>query len=134
MEAAKIQDRRRAVLAAGASSAKVADPDVEPPRAHRRTAGAFRHLRRFRRVSPRDHVAPAPVRALMGAARVTASPHDALVKRTFSVPANAAGEIRAVLPEALAARIDWESLALEPGSFVDDEGRERHTDLLFSAL
>ena len=70
----------------------------------------------------------------MGAARVTASPHDALVKRTFSVPANAAGEIRAVLPEALAARIDWESLALEPGSFVDDEGRERHTDLLFSAL
>lgn len=65
---------------------------------------------------------------------MTSSLHDALVKRTFSVPENAAGAIRSVLPDALAARIDWESLELEPGSFVDDEGRGRHTDLLFSAL
>ena len=65
---------------------------------------------------------------------MTSSLHDALVKRTFSVPENAAGAIRSVLPDALAARIDWNSLSLEPGSFVDDEGRGRHTDLLFSAL
>lgn len=59
--------------------------------------------------------------------------HDALFKSTFSQVEHAAGELRVVLPPALAARIDFTSLALCPGSFVDEALAQRHTDLLFSA-
>jgi predicted transposase/invertase (TIGR01784 family) len=60
------------------------------------------------------------------------SPHDRLVKKTFEQPENAAGELRSVLPPALVHAIDWSTLRLEPGSFVDEEARQRHTDLLYS--
>jgi predicted transposase YdaD len=60
------------------------------------------------------------------------SPHDALVKSTFSQPEHAAAWIRFVLPSALAARIDFATLTLLPGSFVDDTLRDRHTDLLYA--
>lgn len=77
------------------------------------------------------------VRALGGdygrAAAVTSNPHDALFKAVFGEPDNARGALRAVVPPALAAAVDWSTLAREPGSFVDDELRECHTDLLFSA-
>jgi hypothetical protein len=59
--------------------------------------------------------------------------HDTLFKHVFSDPDNAAAELRAVLPAAVAETIDWSTLALEPGSFVDVELAERHCDLLFSA-
>jgi predicted transposase/invertase (TIGR01784 family) len=62
------------------------------------------------------------------------SPHDRLFKKTFELPENAAGELQAVLPAPLVAAIDWSTLRLEPGSFVDDDAREHHTDLLFSAV
>ncbi len=61
------------------------------------------------------------------------SPHDALFKAIFSDPDAAEGELRAILPLAIAARIDFSTLHLEPGSFVDEELRSRHSDLLFSA-
>jgi predicted transposase/invertase (TIGR01784 family) len=64
---------------------------------------------------------------------VTSRPHDALFKAVFSDPANAAGELRSVLPKAIVDATDWSTLTLEPGSFVDDELSDRHTDLLFSA-
>ena len=38
-----------------------------------------------------------------------------------------------MLPEHVGRDIDWSSLRLEPASFVDDELRDRHADLLFSA-
>jgi predicted transposase YdaD len=60
------------------------------------------------------------------------NPHDALFKRTFQDLETAAGELRSVLPAKLVERIDWGSLRLEPGSFVDGRFRERHTDLLYS--
>lgn len=59
--------------------------------------------------------------------------HDNIFKRAFSVPANAAGELRSILPGALCSRLDLASLALEPASFVDEEMAQRHVDLLFSA-
>jgi predicted transposase/invertase (TIGR01784 family) len=62
-----------------------------------------------------------------------ASPHDALFKAVFSDPANAAGELASVIPRALAATLDWRTLTLEPGSFVDEELKDRHADLLYSA-
>ncbi len=61
-----------------------------------------------------------------------ANPHDALVKWTFAQPERAADELRSALPATITARLDWSSLLLEPGSFVDPELTERLTDLLFS--
>ena len=61
------------------------------------------------------------------------TPHDLLFKSTFSVVEIAEGELRSVLPAELSAAIDWRTLKHEPGSFVDAELKEQHTDLLFSA-
>lgn len=63
----------------------------------------------------------------------SSNPHDSLVKSVFSDPEIAAGELRAVLPQEVSSRLAWDTLHLEPGSFVDPEFRDRHTDLLFSA-
>jgi Putative transposase, YhgA-like len=41
-------------------------------------------------------------------------------RRVFGVPANAASQLRAVLPADLAGRLDLVRLALVPGSFVDE--------------
>jgi len=60
------------------------------------------------------------------------NPHDALFKTTFSSPEHAAGELRQVLPKALVDKLDFSSLQLVPGSFVDKALRGRHTDLLYS--
>jgi Putative transposase, YhgA-like len=60
------------------------------------------------------------------------NPHDSLFKSVFSDPAHAAGALQSCLPPALAAQIDWSQLRLCPGSFVDEQLRPRHTDLLFS--
>jgi hypothetical protein len=61
------------------------------------------------------------------------TPHDALFKGIFSEPEVAAAELSSVVPRALAERIDWGSLALVPGSFVDEQLEARETDLLFEA-
>lgn len=60
------------------------------------------------------------------------NPHDALFKRVFSDVTHAAGEFRAVLPAELVAELDFSTLELRPGSFVDESLRERHTDLLYA--
>lgn len=60
-----------------------------------------------------------------------ATPHDALFKAIYSAPEDAAGLLRPLLPAALTAAIDWSSLRLAPGSFVDDALRHLHADLLF---
>jgi hypothetical protein len=59
-------------------------------------------------------------------------PHDKLFKGSFTDPINAAGFLRAELPAAVSAAIDWESLRPEPGSFVDSHFRHCESDLLFS--
>lgn len=61
------------------------------------------------------------------------SPHDALFREVLGVPVNAASELRAVLPPELADRLDLDRMERCPGSFVDEELRWRHTDLLFTA-
>lgn len=57
---------------------------------------------------------------------------DAFFKKVFSDTNNAAGELQSVLPTELARRLDWRTLTLQPGSFVDDALQGQHTDLLFS--
>jgi predicted transposase/invertase (TIGR01784 family) len=60
-------------------------------------------------------------------------PHDALFKKTFSDVEHAAAEFRAVLPAKLVARTDFSTLALCPGSYVDEALSGSQSDLLFSA-
>ena len=60
-----------------------------------------------------------------------ATPHDALFKYTFGNPEHARGLLRSLLPPALVRAIDWKSLALVPGSFVDPRLAQHHTDLLY---
>ncbi len=64
---------------------------------------------------------------------MTGTPHDALFKGIFSEPEVAAAELRSVVPRALAERIDWATLSLQPGSFVDEKLERREADLLFEA-
>jgi predicted transposase/invertase (TIGR01784 family) len=59
--------------------------------------------------------------------------HDTLFKAAFSRVEHAASILRLLLPPDLVARIDWSTLALCSGSFVDEALAERFTDLLFSA-
>lgn len=60
------------------------------------------------------------------------SVHDAFVKAMFSRTEHAASLLRQILPPALAARIDFATLVLCAGSYVDEVLRERFSDLLFS--
>jgi predicted transposase/invertase (TIGR01784 family) len=54
-------------------------------------------------------------------------------RRIFGVPANAASQLRAILPPSLAGRLDLGRLARVPGSFVDEALKWRHSDVLFTA-
>ena len=59
-------------------------------------------------------------------------PHDKLVKSTFSDPDNARAFLECHLPRKLARRIDWNSLTLVSGSFIDPEFAATSSDLLFT--
>jgi hypothetical protein len=59
------------------------------------------------------------------------NPHDAYFRQVLGRAADAAAQLREVLPDAVAARIDWAHLALVSGSFVSAQLRSRYSDLLF---
>ncbi len=61
------------------------------------------------------------------------APHDTLFRLAFEQVQNAAGLLRALLPPALVAAVDWSSLELTDGSYVDPELRTLENDLVFSA-
>ena len=54
-----------------------------------------------------------------------AGPHDALFKSVFSQPEHAVALILPRLSDALRSHVDMATLQLVPGSFVDEELRER---------
>jgi hypothetical protein len=58
--------------------------------------------------------------------------HDALFRRTFSVVEHAAAEFRALLPASLVERIDFSTLKLCSGNYVDEALAGSQSDLLFS--
>ena len=64
---------------------------------------------------------------------MTNAPHDALFKTIFGQPEHAAAELQHILPGHIAARIDWSTLTPQPGTYVDEELADQHSDLLFSA-
>jgi predicted transposase/invertase (TIGR01784 family) len=59
-------------------------------------------------------------------------PHDKLFRATFSDPRNAAAFLRHHLGGGAASCMDWASLALLPGSFINDQMWGFEADLLFS--
>ncbi|MFE1593177.1 Rpn family recombination-promoting nuclease/putative transposase [Nocardia sp. NPDC058705] len=61
------------------------------------------------------------------------NPHDAFTRHILGRTANAASELRSVLPEHLVQQVNWKTLRLLPGSFVSPQLRSRYTDLPFSA-
>ncbi|MEO5730914.1 MAG: Rpn family recombination-promoting nuclease/putative transposase, partial [Byssovorax sp.] len=61
---------------------------------------------------------------------VLAQPHDALFKWTFSQREHAVGLLQAALSTELTAAVDWSTLRVEKGSFVDRALRSRHSDLV----
>ena len=60
-------------------------------------------------------------------------PHDKLFRATFSNPKNAAAFLRHHLDAPIPALVDWNSLSLLPGSFIDSRMKGSEADLLFSA-
>jgi predicted transposase YdaD len=60
-------------------------------------------------------------------------PHDKLFRATFSNPENAAAFLRRHLDAPLPTLVDWNSLSLLPGSFIDSRMKGSEADLLFSA-
>lgn len=62
------------------------------------------------------------------------SPHDTLFKVLFSDIRRAAEALRVLLPAAVVRRIDWSTLVHEKTSFIDEQLRTKHADLLFSAV
>jgi predicted transposase YdaD len=59
------------------------------------------------------------------------SPHDALFKAAFGQPDIARSELELLLPSEVRALLDLSTLEVCPGSFVDEELRHAHTDLLY---
>lgn len=59
------------------------------------------------------------------------NPHDAYFRNVLGRPAEAASELRLVLPREIVARLDWATLEVQSGTFVSDELRSRQSDLLF---
>lgn len=62
---------------------------------------------------------------------MSTKPHDSLFHDTFEHPEHARGELQHLLGAELAARFDWSTLELVPGSFVSEELKDSHSDLLF---
>ena len=60
-------------------------------------------------------------------------PHDRLFRAVFSDAAEAASLLRAAAPRELRENVDWNSLRLVEGTFVDDALRQSESDLLFEA-
>jgi len=60
------------------------------------------------------------------------SPHDALFKETFGQADIARSELELVLPTEVQSHFDLATLAVRPGSFVDEELQQVHSDLLYA--
>ena len=57
--------------------------------------------------------------------------HDALVRRVLGDLAAASAWLQARLPDDMAQHLDFATLQLQPGTFIDDELRRSETDVLF---
>jgi predicted transposase/invertase (TIGR01784 family) len=61
------------------------------------------------------------------------NPHDALFRAVLGQPEHARGTLQSIVPVELAESLDWSTLTLQPGSFIDTALRGQYTDLLYAA-
>lgn len=61
-----------------------------------------------------------------------AQPHDGLVKWTLTQRRHAMSLVKAALPGEVVAAADWSTFRIERGSFVDDDLRGHHSDIVWS--
>jgi hypothetical protein len=73
---------------------------------------------------------PDPPEQASSSGGAVAQPHDSLFRFVFGKPVHAASELRAVLPAPLAERLDLAGLRPVNGSFIDEELKHRHCDVL----
>ena len=59
-------------------------------------------------------------------------PHDITFRDIFSDPNHARDLLRQILPEKVSDYMDYATLVKEESSFVDQEMKEHHSDMLFS--
>jgi len=57
--------------------------------------------------------------------------HDQFFKAVFGEPEHAIAYFQSYLPAEIVAAVDLKTATLCPGSFVDEQLSERHTDLLY---
>jgi recombination-promoting nuclease RpnB len=62
----------------------------------------------------------------------TPTPHDSIFKKFFSDISVVNNFFQAYLPEKIKKKCDFATLKIEPGSFVDDDLSQRHSDILYS--
>ena len=58
-------------------------------------------------------------------------PHDQFLKEILSKPEHAAGVLRCVVSASLAARLDWSTLRLINGSYIEPDLKVSFSDLVF---
>lgn len=63
---------------------------------------------------------------------IATQPHDAFFKETLRSPERAVAFFQGHLPPEIVSCIDWPALALLPSSFVHQDLKQTHSDLLFS--
>lgn len=59
-------------------------------------------------------------------------PHDKVFRKTFRRVEHARGVLRQLVGEDIAQQLDWRSLRVEPGTYVEEALRDMMSDLLFS--
>lgn len=74
---------------------------------------------------------PAPEGHRHDGGAMSTTPHDDLMRHILSHPEHAAGELQHLLPPEVSARVDWSTLELVPGNFVDESLQGSYSDLLF---
>ena len=60
-------------------------------------------------------------------------PHDRLFRSVFSEASEAAGLLQTALPAELRNKLDWTTLNLKDGTFLDEALQESESDLLYEA-
>ncbi len=63
---------------------------------------------------------------------IATHPHDAFIKELLKSSERAIAFFQGHLPPAIVASIDWRTLTLLPSSFVNQDLKQTHSDLLFS--
>lgn len=80
----------------------------------------------------RLHDVPPRRRCAVPESDIATQPHDAFIKELLRSPERAIAFFQGHLPPAIVACFDWRTLTLMPSSFVHQDLKQTHSDLLFS--